>query len=299
MSLFLKFFLLTAIGIILVSGSVVYAGTLSCSVTTSCSSPNVVIFRMQNTSNSHAGTAAGSTYTNLVCCGGVTGIGNSCSGNYATVLKLSGATNAHARQNSLADYSGSNNACISTPAGPISVGYVAGNSTCATGGYDTTLGSMAATTNSHVGDANAYTGAGNYKICATAEAAIISVTITANGTISYGTLPAGTSKSTIQLVTTPVAKNNGNVAEDFKIKGQNTACQWTLAATAGNNQYVHEYSANSGGSWTPLTTAGDQVLVSNIAVNGTQTADLRVTTPTITNCYNSQSADVTITAYQH
>jgi len=129
--------------------------------------------------------------------------------------------------------------------------------------------------------------------------AIISITVDANSTISYGALTAGASKSTIQLGTRPLVRNSGNVAEDFKINGQNTSCPWTLSTSAGNEQYVHEYSSNGGNSWTPLDTSGNQVLVSNIAVDGTQYADLRVTTPTVTTCYTSQSVNVGITAYQH
>lgn len=140
----------------LVLMQVVYAGTLSCSVTTDCSS-GTVIFRMSNTTNAHAQLPSQSSYTQLVCCSGVTGLSNSCSGNYATVLKLSGTTNAHVQQTG----SYANSACISVPAGGnVSVGYQASNCT----GYDTTVASMSGATNAHVGSSTAYT----TKICATA-----------------------------------------------------------------------------------------------------------------------------------
>ncbi|MDD5251427.1 MAG: hypothetical protein PHT12_02215 [Patescibacteria group bacterium] len=142
------------------------AGTLSCLVRTpACSGGEIEVFEMQNTANSHAGLPA-SSYTNLVCCTGVVGLGNSCSGTYAVALKLSGANNAHARQNSLADYAGANNACLSVPGGgSVSVGY---SSDCAGAGYDTTLASMSASTNAHVGISTAYP---SNKICATAVGA--------------------------------------------------------------------------------------------------------------------------------
>ncbi len=126
---------------------------------------------------------------------------------------------------------------------------------------------------------------------------VISITITANDTVGYGFLLAGTSKSTIQLGTTPIAKNTGNVAENFNIKGQNSACPWILTAAAGTDQYAHEFSTNGGTNWTALTTS-DQTLVTEIAADGTQNVDLRVTLPTLTGCYNQQSVDVTITAVQ-
>lgn len=128
---------------------------------------------------------------------------------------------------------------------------------------------------------------------------VVSISITANGTIAYGTLPGSASKSTIQLSKTPIVKNNGNVAEDLTIKGQNTACPWTLWPTAGAEKYSHEYSINGGSSWTALTTVGNQNLITNLAVNATQSFDLRITMPTSTGCFGQQSADVTITATQH
>jgi len=137
---------------------------LSCSVTTAsaCASQSgTVIWRMSGSTNAHAELANQSTPAydnNVVCCTGITGLGNSCSGNYAVVLKLSGATNAHARQNSYSDYSGSNNACISAPSGnTISVNYR--SDSCESG--EVTLGSMSGATNAHVGNSTAY----STKIC--------------------------------------------------------------------------------------------------------------------------------------
>lgn len=153
---FYAFFTLFILGIFFVH--TVYAGTLSCSVATTCPS-GTVIFRMQNTTNAHAELPSQTLYTQLVCCSGVTGLGTACTGTFATALKLSGTTNAHSEQNSQANYA--NNACISVPSGgSVSVGYQATNCT----GFDTTLGSMTGTTNAHVGDGTAYT----TKICGTA-----------------------------------------------------------------------------------------------------------------------------------
>jgi len=158
------------------SPTTIYAGTLSCSVRTSaCNADEVNIFKMQNTTNSHAGLPS-ATYNSLVCCGGITGIGNSCSGTFATAVKLSGATNAHVRVGTGVDYPSITNACISVPTGgSISVGYQATNCT----GYDTTIGSMIGTTNSHVGDGSWVNG--TTKICATASAPVV-------GLLATGTL---------------------------------------------------------------------------------------------------------------
>lgn len=162
--------------------STVSAGTLACSVATTCPS-GTVIWRMSGTSNAHTELPSQSLYTQLVCCSGVTGLGTSCTGTFATALKLSGVTNAHVEQNSQANYA--NNACISVPSGgSVSIGYQATNCT----GFDTTLGSISGTTNAHTGDGTAYT----TKICGTAaEGAAQSLTFSiSDNSIGFGTLNA-------------------------------------------------------------------------------------------------------------
>jgi len=77
------------------SGSASATASLVCSVKPSCGAGEVAVFRMSSTSNAHAGTPSGSSYGNVVCCGGVAGLGTACSGVYDTVLRLSAADNAH------------------------------------------------------------------------------------------------------------------------------------------------------------------------------------------------------------
>lgn len=178
---FYAFFALLITGMFFVH--TVNAGTLTCTArTTACSGGEVDIFEMSSTTNAHAGTPT-STYTNLVCCGGVTGIATDCTGTFATVLKLSGVTNAHVQQTG----SYTQNVCIQVPAGgSVSVGYA---SDCTTPvAYDTTLGlaSMASTSNAHVGINTAYV----TKICATAAgAAAQTLTFSiSDASIGFGTL---------------------------------------------------------------------------------------------------------------
>ncbi len=140
------------------------AGTLYCVVDTSCGAGSTTVFRMQSTSNSHAGTSAGSTYTNLVCCGGVTGLGTNCSGTYQLLGTLSGLNNAHFEDSLKTNYSSANDICLSVTSGAISS---ATSTSCA--GYDTTVASYSGSsgTNVHVGSSAVYAN----KICATASAA--------------------------------------------------------------------------------------------------------------------------------
>ncbi len=75
-------------------------------------------------------------------------------------------------------------------------------------------------------------------VTATVTAQNISVTVT-DGTVAYGTISLSSSKDTTTSGTndSQTATNNGNVTENFNIKGQDSA-NWTLAATAGPDQYV-------------------------------------------------------------
>lgn len=135
---------------------------LSCSVTTTCTTPSIVAFRMSSTTSAHAELASQANYTQLVCCtASGASLGNSCSGTFATVLKLAATTNSHVEQNTGVTYG--NSACLSAGSGfSVSVGYQASN--CS--GFDTTLASMSAASNAHVGTSTVYT----TKICSSIAA---------------------------------------------------------------------------------------------------------------------------------
>jgi len=139
------------------------ASSLTCSVKdTDCNTGagEVEVFRMSSTSNAHARTPGVSSYGYRVCCGGVTGLGTSCSGTYDTVLTLSAADNAHAAS----DASYATNACLSVGTGTVDCTY---GDSCGTD-Y-TCLATISGSTNAHVADC----GAGGYttKVCCQAEAA--------------------------------------------------------------------------------------------------------------------------------
>lgn len=131
-------------------------------------------------------------------------------------------------------------------------------------------------------------------VTATVTVQNISVTVS-TGTVAYGTLGsnATASSSAAQTLT-----NNGNVSETFTIKGQNSA-NWTLAATAGADQYVHKFCTAACAvlttNYTALTTS-NQTLATGIAASGTQKFDLYINTPTSSTNFTSQSVDVIVTA---
>ena len=167
-----NFYIVILISIIFIPVSYLYAA-FSCSVTTQAGCSGTTLLRMSDELpttfvdstpgyNSQAELPSQSTATYddyVVCCSGVTGLGNSCSGNYEVFAKLSSITNAHVEQRTQSNYS--QNACLSSSfAGDvITIGYQASNCT----GYDTTLFSMEKTpTNSMIGIPTAY----NNKVCA-------------------------------------------------------------------------------------------------------------------------------------
>ncbi len=171
------------------------AGTLTCANTVSpCTSPSVIAFRIALTTGSHAEVATGTAYTTAICCSGVTGLSNDCTGNFVKLLGLSSTTNAHVQQNDQTGYPVPQ--CLSVPGGgSVSVGYQ--NTDCT--GYDTTLASLSSATNAHVAKDAGY----NLKICATASAAAsLSLAVS---TDSFGTVTPGNTQfatSTIDVNTT-------------------------------------------------------------------------------------------------
>ena len=141
-----------------------------------------------------------------------------------------------------------------------------------------------------------------------AESAAVAATVTAqslsvgvsDSTVTYGTLSAGSTQNTLagNLNDRQKATNDGNVAEDFNIKGINSTSAgigWTLAATADTNQYFHQVSTNTGVGWTALT-LNYQKIANTVGVGSTQWFDLQLGTPSSTTDYLQQTVNVTVQA---
>lgn len=134
----------------------------------------------------------------------------------------------------------------------------------------------------------------------------ISVTVS-SGTVSYGTLATNASLTTLAapgLADTQTVTNNGNVAEDFNIEGQNSA-NWTLDTTNSTlDHYIHKFCIATCGTnasptnFTALTTSYAS-LATNIAAAGTQNFDLQITTPATSDNFTSQSVNVTVQGVLH
>ena len=141
------------------------SSTLTCSVKGSCGEGEVAVFRMSGQANAHAQTADTHplTYDYAICCVGPAGLSASCSGSYATVLRLWAADNAHAASN---DLSYGTQVCLSATDTAMNCRYT---SSCGSG-Y-TCLATISGTTNTnaHVADCD---GSGDYatKVCCAAQA---------------------------------------------------------------------------------------------------------------------------------
>ena len=137
-------------------------------------------------------------------------------------------------------------------------------------------------------------------VAATVTVQNVSVSVS-SGTVSYGTLSTNTSAGT-NGSDTQTATNNGNVAEDLNITGQNSA-NWTLGNSAGTDTYVHQFCtatcASAPTNYTKLTTSYAALGAGNLAANGTKTFDLYITTPTSSSVSTQQSVNVTVQAVAH
>lgn len=135
-------------------------------------------------------------------------------------------------------------------------------------------------------------------VTATVTVQNISVSVS-DGTITYGTLGTSSTQDTTSTGAddSQTATNDGNVTEDFNIKGQDSA-NWTLAATQSTDQYFHKFcttDCDGTPTWTALTTSY-QTLASSVSTSGTQIFDLQIGTPSSTSNYTQQSVDVTVQA---
>jgi hypothetical protein len=133
-------------------------------------------------------------------------------------------------------------------------------------------------------------------VAATVTVQNISVSVS-DGTVAYGTLGQNATADT-NPADTQTATNNGNVTENFNIKGQSST-NWTLGATAASDQYIHGFCKTTcttpPTNYTALTTSY-ATLATGIAASGTQTFDLYINTPNPSTVFTQQSVDVTVQA---
>ncbi len=140
-------------------------------------------------------------------------------------------------------------------------------------------------------------------VSATVQVTNVSLTIT-NGSFDYGTLSISDTEDTTVNglnISTPVITNKGNVAQNFKVKGQNSSSAgagWGLESSPAAEKYAHSTciaDCDTDPIWTALTTE-NAVLASNIAKDATVEMDLQIETPTSTTDFNQQTVIVDVQA---
>ena len=129
----------------------------------------------------------------------------------------------------------------------------------------------------------------------TIQAVVYSVAIAPGGTIEYGLVGGGVSKSTIDVAASQTATNDGNITTQLNIKSTNATggTQWTIGSSAGTNIFVHEFSTNNGGDYTKFIAADSyQTLAVGVGVTAVEDLDLRITAPTDS---DAQQKTITVT----
>lgn len=273
-------FSISFLGIFILASSA--QAQLSCSVTTSCS--GTAVFKMQATSNAHAETSG--SYPYYVCCSysGLT-LGTSCSGNYATVLRISGTTNAHVEKNSYST-AGYSNVCLSAPASYV-VACSYGSDCSSFGSNYTCLASVSSDTNAHVGNCDAYPA---NKVCCQVAAGCTRQNPTANLTPSSQSGSAGQPLSYTLEITNNDNSSCGASTFNLTYSCPTSPSGW-VCSLSNNSVTINPGSTNNTITLSVTSPAGapaDDYTVSATATNsgatsysGTGYATYTVITPTV------------------
>jgi hypothetical protein len=136
-------------------------------------------------------------------------------------------------------------------------------------------------------------------VTATVTVSNVSITVS-DGSIDYETLEVNTLRDTTTTGTglddTQTVTNNGNVNIDIKVKGVD-ASPWTLGGTQGDEVYTHKTcvtNCDSSPSWTAMTTAYGDAILTNVAPAATPGIDFQIGTPTVTVSYTAKNVSVDI-----
>ena len=145
-----------------------------------------------------------------------------------------------------------------------------------------------------------YAGSGNYFLDISARTAVISITLTTDGNVNFGTVALNASKDT-----TPSGINDPENIRvdagpaDLAIRStdfSDGSNNWNLGTSSGSNQIKWDFSKD-GSIWTNFAAAGTNYpFDSAVSEFDTRDLHLRLTLPTSTLSNNAHSATVTIVA---
>ena len=140
-------------------------------------------------------------------------------------------------------------------------------------------------------------------ITATVLPTLVSLTIDISA-VDYGSVPLGTIERAPLNDPKISVIHNGNVNEDFAIRGSNAISNitWTLSDSPGANLYVHKYGVAAPpaipDSFVPMSASNANFAI-NLTPSESRNLKLRISTPTSTNSYSQLTASVYLTALQH
>ncbi len=131
-------------------------------------------------------------------------------------------------------------------------------------------------------------------INATVTVSIIAITFDED-TVAYGVVNVGSTDNEPSPAFF-TATNTGSVAEDFNIKGADTAA-WTLVqAATGTDEYRHRASTDAFVTQDDDLTTGFLGIATNVLASNTETIHLRLDAPAGTAVTAEQTAVVTVQA---
>lgn len=148
-------------------------------------------------------------------------------------------------------------------------------------------------------------------ITATVTPQLVSVTVDVSN-VGYGTQNLSTTDNTPTGDPEITATNNGNVAENFTIKGDDATDGsniWTLSNTAGADAYVHKFNNDTGtypdsssvaldkaGKSLSTSVSGGSSCTTFCTGGGSEAFKLRMDTPASTSSFAEHSTTVTVVA---
>jgi hypothetical protein len=127
---------------------------------------------------------------------------------------------------------------------------------------------------------------------------VYSISITSDGSISYGFIDLNSSSSTVGG-DTQTAENVGSQNEAVNVRSGNAlgGTSWLLAGTVASDQYTHEFSTTTGAAWTFLPDDSTYVTADSfVTPSGTLDFDFRLTAPSGTTDFTEKSITVTVQA---
>ena len=123
---------------------------------------------------------------------------------------------------------------------------------------------------------------------------LISIVID-DGNLDFGSIPVNVTKSSIELSDTQTIINNGNTSVNIQIRGYDTSCPWQLSNSVGPDSYIYEFSLDSGSNWNKIAKTYS-VFKDNLSATSSQDFDLRLSTPSSTDCISPQTISITLLA---